>query len=97
MIRKHDDRMPEPTSPGEMLQEEWLAPLQMTQSALAEKMGVDVQIVNGIVRGRRSVTAPTALKLAAALGTTPEFWMNLQTASDLWAARQSAARAAGRR
>jgi len=81
--------MPEPTSPGELLKEEWLEPTGMTQTALAEKMGVDVQVVNGIVRGRRAVTAPTALRLGEALGTTPEFWMNAQVACDLWAARRN--------
>jgi addiction module HigA family antidote len=83
--------MPEPTTPGEMLLEEWLKPLNMSQSALADKMGVHVQVVNGIVRGRRAVTAHTALRLASVLGTTPEFWMNLQTACDLWEARKTEA------
>jgi len=86
---RHVNRMPEPTSPGELLKEEWLEPTGMTQTALAEKMGVDVQVVNGIVRGRRAVTAPTALRLGEALGTTPEFWMNAQVACDLWAARRN--------
>jgi addiction module HigA family antidote len=89
MIKKHQGRMPRPTTPGEMLLEEWLVPAGMTQSALAERMGVHVQVVNQIVRGRRAVTAPTALRLAEALKTTPEFWMNLQTACDLWNARES--------
>jgi addiction module HigA family antidote len=88
MIRKHEGRMPEPTTPGEMLLEEWLTPQSMSQTALAEKMGVEVQVVNGIVRGRRAVTAQTALRLSHALGTTPEFWMNLQTSCDLWQARK---------
>lgn len=92
MIPRPNNKQPEPTSPGEMLTEEWLKPLGMTQSALAEKMGVHVQIVNGIVRGRRAVTAQSALKLSSALGTTPEFWMNLQTSCDLWAARNAARR-----
>ena len=87
-IRKYPNRMPEPTPPGAMLLEEWLTPAGMSQSALAEKMGVHVQVVNGIVNNRRAVTALTALKLARALGTTPEFWMNLQTACDLWEARK---------
>jgi addiction module HigA family antidote len=91
MILKHENRMPEPTKPGEMLLEEWLTPLNLSQSALAERMGVNVQVVNGIVRGRRAVTAHTALRLASALGTTPEFWMNLQTACDLWEARKAEA------
>jgi antitoxin HigA-1 len=88
MIRKHEARMPEPTTPGEMLLEEWLTPQGMSQTALAERMGVDVQVVNGIIRGRRAVTAQTALRLADALSTTPEFWMNLQTSCDLWQARK---------
>lgn len=97
MIRKHTDRTPEPTTPGEMLLEEWLTPMKLSQSALADKMGVHVQIVNGIVRNRRAVTAPTAIKLAEALGTTAEFWMNLQTACDLWEARKKADRPSRKR
>jgi addiction module HigA family antidote len=58
------------------------------QIRLAEQMGLShVQQVNLIVNGRRAITAPTALLLARALGTTAEFWMNLQTAYDLWLAR----------
>lgn len=87
-IHKPEGRMPEPTPPGEVLMAEWLEPTNMSQSALAEKMGVDVQVVNGIVRGRRAVTAQTAIRLADALGTTAEFWMNLQTACDLYDARK---------
>jgi addiction module HigA family antidote len=60
----------------------------MTQTALAEQMGVHVQVVNGIVQGRRAVTAKTALLLANALDTTPQFWLNLQNACDLWEAQQ---------
>jgi antitoxin HigA-1 len=85
MREKHKNRMPEPTPPGELLLEEWLRPLDMSQSALAAKMQVNVQVVNGIVRGRRAITANTALRLAEALGTTPMFWMNAQAACDLWA------------
>ena len=58
----------------------------MTQTALAVKMGLLVQVVKGIVQGRRAVTAKTALLLARALGTTPEFWLNLQNACDPWEA-----------
>jgi addiction module HigA family antidote len=84
MPAKHKDRMPEPTTPGELLVEEWLRPLEMSQSALAEKMDVNVQVVNQIIRGRRAVTPHTALRLAEALGTTPHFWMHAQVACDLW-------------
>ncbi len=74
-----------------MLEEEWLKPKGMTQTALAEKMGLHVQVVNGIVQGRRAVTAKTALLLAKALDTTPQFWLNLQSACDLWEAERELA------
>jgi len=76
-----------PTTPGEILLEEWLKPMKLTQLALAKKMGVDIQLVNGIVNGRRSVTAKTALLLAKVLKTTPDFWLNAQMAVDLWNAQ----------
>jgi addiction module HigA family antidote len=76
-----------PTTPGEILLEEWLKPTKLSQLALAKKMGVDIQLINGIVNGRRSVTAKTAILLAKALKTTPEFWLNAQMAVDLWHAR----------
>ena len=72
-----------PTHPGEMLLEEFLKPMGLTQVALAQHIGVPVQRVNEIVRGKRGVTAETAWLLSSAFGTTPEFWMNLQTAHDL--------------
>jgi addiction module HigA family antidote len=87
-IEPHADRVPPPTSPGEVLESEWLEPIGMTQTALAAKMGLHVQVVNGIVQGRRAVTAKTALLLARALGTSPQFWLNLQNACDLWQAQQ---------
>ena len=77
-----------PTPPGEMLLEEFLKPAGITQVALAAKMGVPIQRVNGIISGRRAVTAETAILLARALGTTPELWLNLQVAVDLWDAQQ---------
>ena len=60
----------------------------MTQLSLAKKMGVDIQLVNGIINGRRSVTAKTALLLSRVLKTSPEFWLNAQMAVDLWHARE---------
>jgi len=76
-----------PSTPGEILSEEFLKPKGITQLALAIKMGVPVQRVNTLVNGKRGVTAETAILLARALGTTPEFWMNLQTRYDLWVAQ----------
>ncbi|WP_326549801.1 HigA family addiction module antitoxin [Micromonospora sp. NBC_01813] len=80
-----------PTHPGEILREEFLVPLGVTQVALAEHIGVSVQRVNEIVRGKRGVTPETAWLLAGAFGTTPEFWINLQTAHDLARTRPSQA------
>ena len=72
-----------PTHPGEILQEEFLAPLGITQVELAAHIGVPVQRVNEVVRGRRGITPETAWLLGQALGTTPQFWLNLQSNHDL--------------
>jgi addiction module HigA family antidote len=77
-------RLPkEPNHPGEMLLEEFLKPMGLTQSAFAEHIGVSFKRVNEIVNGRRAVTPETAWLFSQALGTTPQFWMNLQTTYDL--------------
>jgi addiction module HigA family antidote len=76
-------RSRKPTTPGEILREEFLGPLDMTQKHLATHLGCDVKVVNRIVNGRTSVTAEMALKLGATFGTTPEFWLNAQRAIDL--------------
>lgn len=76
-----------PTHPGEVLSDEFLKPLGITQVALASHLGVPVQRINELVRGKRGVTPETAWLLAGAFGTTPEFWINLQTAHDLAATR----------
>ncbi len=81
-----------PTHPGEMLVEEFLNPMGITQSRLAAHLGVPIQRVNEIVNGKRGVTPDTALLLSAALGTSAEFWVNLQTAHDLAEARLSTGR-----
>jgi addiction module HigA family antidote len=73
-----------PTSPGEMLLEEFLKPLSMTQAELADRIGVSYVRLNEIINGRRGITPSTALRLAKALGTTPDFWMNSQIAVDLY-------------
>jgi antitoxin HigA-1 len=78
----------EPTGPGEILREEFLAPLNLTQKQLADALGCDVKVVNRIVNGRTSVTAEMALKLGAAFRTTPEFWLNAQKTVDLYKAAQ---------
>ena len=72
-----------PTHPGEILQEEFLVPLGLTQVALARHLGISVQRVNELIRGKRGITPETAWLLSQALGTTPEFWINLQTSHDL--------------
>jgi addiction module HigA family antidote len=75
-----------PTSPGEILLEEFLKPLRMTSAELAERIGVSYVRLNEIVNGRRGITPSTALRLAKALGTTPDFWLNGQLALDLYRA-----------
>ncbi len=72
-----------PTHPGEILLEEFLVPMNVSQVAFAEHIGVPTQRVNEIVRGKRGVTPETAWLFAEALGTSPEFWLNLQTNYDL--------------
>ena len=76
-----------PTHPGEVLLEEFLNPLELSQVAFAEHIGVPVQRVNEIVRGKRGISPDTAWLLAQAFGTSPEFWLNLQTNYDLALAR----------
>ncbi|MBI4614267.1 MAG: HigA family addiction module antidote protein [Planctomycetes bacterium] len=71
------------THPGEVLLEDFLKPLHISQVAFAKHLGVPLQRINEIVRGKRGVTAETAVLLAEALGTSPELWLNLQTNHDL--------------
>lgn len=78
-----------PTHPGVVLSQEFLVPLGISQVALAAHLGVPVQRINELVRGKRGVTPETAWLLSEALGTTPEFWINLQTAHDLARSRPS--------
>lgn len=72
-----------PTHPGEILLEEFLAPMELPQTKLAEHLGIPLQRINEIVNGKRGITPETAWLLAQAFGTTPEFWMNLQATYDL--------------
>ncbi len=78
-----------PTHPGEMLQKEFLDPLDMTQRELADHMGVHVTRVNELIRGKRRVTAETAAMLARVLDTSERFWLNLQSAYDLYELKES--------
>lgn len=75
--------------PGEVLQEEFLVPLGVSQNALARAIAVPPRRINEIVLGKRAITADTAIRLARALGTTPQFWMGLQADYDLEEARRT--------
>ncbi len=81
--------MRRPTPPGEILNEEFLVPLEMTQKELADHIGCDVKVINRIINERTSVTAEMALKLGAAFKTTAEFWLNAQKAIDLFEAKKN--------
>lgn len=82
-----------PTHPGEMLRREFLEPLGISQTELAERIGVSFPRVNEIVNGKRGVTPDTALRLSRLFGTTAEFWLNGQRNWDLWHAMRSPAAA----
>lgn len=77
-----------PEHPGEVLREEFMKPLMLTQEKLADALGISFRRVNEIVNGKRSVTAETALLLADHFKTTATLWMNLQACYDLYAARK---------
>lgn len=80
-----------PTHPGEMLREEFLLPLGLTQRNLAEAIHVPYQRVNELVNQRRGITPSTALRLAKYFGTTPAFWLNVQLRWDLYRAQRAEA------
>ena len=90
MIPKHR----KPAHPGEILLREFLEPMGLSQVELARRMDVPVQRVNTLINGKRDITAETAILLSRVLKTTPEFWMNLQDARDLFEAREHLAHAA---
>ena len=77
-----------PTHPGEVLLQEFLVPKDLSQVTLSQKLDIPIQRINTLVNGKRGVTAETAILLSGELGTSPEFWMNLQTAWDLYHAQQ---------
>lgn len=72
-----------PVLPGQILFEEFMEPLELSQNGLARAIGVPPRRINEIVHGKRAITADTALRLAAYLGPDPQFWLNLQTHHDL--------------
>jgi antitoxin HigA-1 len=73
-----------PTKPGEMLELEFLIPMKMTQSALAAKLGCAPRVVNEICRNKRGISAVMAYRLSEVFKNSPEFWLNMQMANDLW-------------
>lgn len=78
----------QPTHPGEMLREEFLIPMNLTQKDLADAIQVPYQRINEIVAGKRGVTPSTALRLAKFFGMSADFWMNLQVTFDLFSAQK---------
>jgi len=79
----------QPVSVGEMITEEFMVPLGITQGQLVFAMGVSRRTVNELCNGKRSITVDTALMLAKVFGNTPNFWLNLQQRNDLWTALHS--------
>jgi len=76
-----------PTSPGEILFEEFLVPLEITQKELAEHLECDYKVINRIINEKARVSPEMAIKLSCAFNTTPSFWLNAQMALDLWRLR----------
>jgi len=89
---KSKSRMP--SHPGEIILEEFLKPMGMSQVELAKKMGVPIQRIDTLINGKRDMTAETAILLSEVFKNSPEFWMSLQTACDLYEARRTLQRAA---
>ena len=78
-----------PVHPGEVLLEEYLKPLNISQNKLGRDLGVPAQRINDIIKGKRSVTVDTALRLGRYFRTTPQFWLNLQASYDLEMAEET--------
>ena len=83
-----------PTHPGEILLQEFLKPMGMSQVELARRMGVPIQRVNTLINGKRDMTAETAILLSRVFKTSSEFWMNLQVSRDLYRASRTLGHAA---
>lgn len=82
----------QPVSVGQMITEEFVVPLGITQGQLAEAMGVSRKTVNELCTNRRSITVDTALMLATVFGNTADFWLNLQRRNDVWKAMNTPSR-----
>lgn len=78
----------QPFSPGEILKEEFMDPLKLTQGELADWLDVERRRINEIIRGKREITPDTAIRLGRAFGVSPQFWLALQTRMHLWNALQ---------
>ena len=77
-----------PTTPGEILKEEFLKPMNLTQNQLAKHIDCDVKVINRIINNRSSITAEMAIKLSDTFNTTPDFWLNAQHAIDIYQANK---------
>lgn len=88
-VKRRLPRNRPPIHPGEMLFEEFITPLDLTQAELARRLGVSYPRLNEIIKGRRSVTPDTALRLSRVLGMSADFWLGLQQDWDLWHAMNS--------
>jgi addiction module HigA family antidote len=89
LVRRRLPTAVPPVHPGEMLFEEFLKPLELSQSEFAIRLGVSFPRLNEIVRGKRAVTPDTALRLAQVTGMSADFWLGLQSDWDLWHALRS--------
>ena len=78
-----------PITPGEILEEEFLSPMELSQYRLAKEIHVSPRRINEIVKGKRAITADTALRLGRYFGTTAQFWLNLQSSYELECARET--------
>lgn len=75
----------QPTTPGEILQQEYMQPMALTQKQLADHIGCDIKVINRIINNKVSLSTEVAFKLAAAFNTSPDFWLNAQQACEIYA------------
>lgn len=88
-LRNAVSRTVKPTHPGEMLREDFMPDYGLTATALAGNLGVSRQTINELLRERRAITPDMALRLSRLFENSPEFWLNAQTAVDLWMAQKN--------